>query len=169
MNNATYSHAYDIHSFDQVYYDTYVMPLRGVPIGTKYGRNVLLMNAELRLPFLMYYFPWMGLLGKINGVLFSDIAVIWNESKNFPRIGESDSWDNIDDFDGYKIYPNNNDPNLTQQDRLIDPLGWVWTFGIGPRFILFGMPWQGDMAWQYNPISKQMSTARWYLSIGLDF
>ena len=53
-------------------------------------------------------------------------------------------------------YPNNNDPNLNQQDRLINPLGWVWTFGIGPRFILFGMPWQGDMAWQYNPVSKQM-------------
>ena len=169
FNNATYSHAYDVHSFDQVYYDTYVMPLRGVPIGTKYGRNVLLMNAELRLPFLMYYFPWMGLLGKINGVLFSDLAVIWNENQNFPVIDNADSWDNIDDFDGYKIYPNNNDPNLSQQDRLINPLGWVWTFGIGPRFILFGMPWQGDMAWQYNPVSKQMSTARWYLSIGLDF
>ena len=169
FNNATFSHAYDIHNFDQVYYDTYVMPLRGVPIGTKYGRNVLLMNTELRLPFLMYYFPWMGLLGKINGVLFSDIAVIWNENQNFPKIDKLDSWDNINDFDGYKIYPNNNDPNLNQQDRLIDPLGWVWTFGIGPRFILFGMPWQGDMAWQYNPVSKEISTARWYLSIGLDF
>ena len=36
------------------------------------------------------------------------------------------------------------------EDRTVDPLGWVWTFGLGPRFILLGMPWQLDCAWQYN-------------------
>ena len=44
FNRATYSHIYDVHSFDQVYYDIYVMPLRGLPIGSKYGQNVLLMR-----------------------------------------------------------------------------------------------------------------------------
>ena len=163
------THVYDVHSLDQVYYDVYVMPLRGLPIGAKHGQNVLLMNTELRMPFLMYYFPWLGVLGKINGVLFSDIAVVWNKNSEFPDIKAVESWDNITEIDGYKIYPDNNADNLSTQDRLIDPLGWVWTFGLGPRFILFGMPWQADIAWQYNPVTKEMSSARWYLSIGLDF
>ena len=169
FNKATYSHIYDVHSFDQVYYDIYVMPLRGLPIGSKYGQNVLLMNAEVRLPFLMYYFPTIGMFGKINGVFFTDIAVIWNKN-SFPDPSKDDSWDDIESFDGYNIYPNlNNNDQISSQDRLINPLGWAWTFGFGPRFIFLGMPWQVDCAWQYNPISKTISSARWYLSIGLDF
>ena len=58
---------------------------------------------------------------------------------------------------------------ISSNDRLINPIGWVWSFGFGPRFILLGRPWQLDYAWQYNPIKKELSTVRWYLSIGLDF
>ena len=29
--------------------------------------------------------------------------------------------------------------------------------------------YHGEIGIQYNPISKQISSARWYLSIGLDF
>ena len=54
-------------------------------------------------------------------MLFSDLAVVWNENQNFPNIDNAGPWDNINDFDGYKIYPNNNDQNLNQQDRLINP------------------------------------------------
>ena len=168
FNKASYSHVYDIHNFDQVYYDTYVMPLRGLPIGAKYGQKVLLMNTEIRLPFLMYYFPTIGLLGKINGVLFTDIALMANNN-SIPNPFEENSWDDINSINGYDIYPNSNNNNIESGDRSLDPLGWVWTFGLGPRFIFFGMPWQLDCAWQYNPIAKQVSSARWYLSIGLDF
>ena len=171
FNQATYSHIYDVHSFDQVYYDIYVMPLRGIPIGSKYGHKVLLMNTELRLPFLMYYFPWLGVLGKINGVLFSDMAVIWNKNNEFPDpFSDTNSWDAIGETDGYNIYPDGYSEDISIEDRApIDPLGWVWTFGLGPRFIFLGMPWQLDCAWQYNPIAKEISSPRWYLSIGLDF
>ena len=117
----------------------------------------------------MYYFPTIGILGKINGVFFTDIAVIWNKN-SFPKLTDPNSWDDLESVDGYNIYPDlyNND-QISAEDRLIDPLGWVWTFGFGPRFIFLGMPWQIDCAWQYNPISKTISSARWYLSIGLDF
>ena len=70
LNKAEYSHFYDINYLDQVHYNIFVMPLRGVPIGAKSGNNVLLINSEIRLPFLMYYFPSIKFLGKINGVLF---------------------------------------------------------------------------------------------------
>jgi hypothetical protein len=41
----------------KVYYDTYVMPLRGLPIAAKYGQNVLLMNAELRTTIFNVLLP----------------------------------------------------------------------------------------------------------------
>ena len=106
QNQAQYELYHDIHnSEDQIYYNQYVMPLRGLPIGAKVGKNVLLMNTEIRLPFLMYYFPAIGFLGKINGVIFSDLAVIWDE--DFPNITASSSWD--EDLllsNGYSIYEN---------------------------------------------------------------
>ena len=77
--------------------------------------------------------------------------------------------DDIGSIDGYNIYPDGYSDDTSIEDRAIDPLGWVWTFGLGPRFIFLGMPWQADCAWQYNPITKEISSPRWYLSIGLDF
>ena len=168
QNQAQYELYYDIHSSeDQIYYNQYVMPLRGVPVGAKVGKNVLLMNTEIRLPFLMYYFPAIGFLGKINGVLFSDLGVVWDE--NFPNISDADNWDeDLTISNGYSIYQ-----NYLEEDeplmRVTEPGGWVWTFGFGPRFILLGMPWQVDFAWQYNPITSELSSRRWYVSIGLDF
>ena len=163
---AQYELYYDIHdSEDQIYYNQYVMPIRGIPVGAKVGKNVLLMNAEVRLPFLMYYFPAIGFLGKINAVLFSDLGVIWDNE--FPNISAASNWDeDLTLSNGYSIYQNFLGEN---QERIMAPGGWVWTFGFGPRFILLGMPWQIDFAWQYNPIIHEFSSRRWYISIGLDF
>ena len=40
----------------------------------KYGRKALLMNYELRFPFLMYYFPSIQFLGQLFGVAFIDMG-----------------------------------------------------------------------------------------------
>ncbi|MBA7610684.1 MAG: BamA/TamA family outer membrane protein [Calditrichaeota bacterium] len=42
------------------------------------------------------------------------------------------------------------------------------TYGWGPRFILFGLPFQLDFAWPYKPPDGDTSR-NWYLTIGLDF
>jgi len=166
FNKAKYDHIYDVNSIDQVYYDIYVMPLRGVPIGAKSGNNVLVFNSEIRLPFLMYYFPAISFLGKINAVFFSDIGVVWND--DFIKFNDTSSWKLNDLFNGYSLYPES-DGGPNPNDRFIDQLGWVWSFGFGPRFIFLGMPWQLDYAWQYDPYKKEFSSSRWYLGIGLDF
>jgi len=168
FNKAEYNHMYDVNSFDEVYYDVYVMPLRGVPIGAKSGNNVLMINSEIRLPFLMYYFPTISFLGKINAVFFTDIGVVWND--NFIKFNNSSSWEFNDSFNGYSLYPTSGINNsISVDDRFIDELGWIWSFGFGPRFIFLGMPWQLDYAWQYDPFKKELSSSRWYLGIGLDF
>ncbi len=42
------------------------------------------------------------------------------------------------------------------------------TYGWGPRFILFGLPFQLDFAWPYKPADGD-TASNWYLTIGLDF
>ncbi|MEE9162687.1 MAG: BamA/TamA family outer membrane protein, partial [Candidatus Neomarinimicrobiota bacterium] len=44
----------------------------------------------------------------------------------------------------------------------------VITYGWGPRFLLFGLPFQLDFAWPYKPLDGDKSR-NWYLTIGTDF
>jgi Tol biopolymer transport system component len=128
---------------NDVFLSEYVTPIRGYQIASKYGHNALLCNLELRLPFLIYYFPSIKFLGQINGVIFADIGVAWDDE--FPNITDYNNW-------------NNNDSN-----------GWMMSFGFGPRFILLGMPWQLDYAWNYSPYDGIITNRKWYLTIGIDF
>jgi outer membrane protein assembly factor BamA len=130
-------------SLEELYFSEYVMPLRGAQISNKYGENVLLANIELRLPFLIYYFPAIKYIGQINGVIFTDFGVAWNV--NYPEFLDNSSWEN----------------NINT--------GWLMSYGFGPRFIFLGFPWQLDYAWEYNPHKGLISERQWYLAIGLDF
>ena len=134
----------------EIFYASYLYPLRGVGLFDRMGQNALLFNFEFRLPFLLYYFPAIKYFGQINGVFFSDIGVAWNSS-NFPSFFDRDNW---------------HDPNniSTYQDT-----GWTMTYGFGPRFIFLGYPWRLDYAWEYNPHIGRISKRKWYLTIGLDF
>ena len=127
----------------ELYFSEYVMPIRGAQISNKFGKNVFLLNLELRLPFLMYYFPAIKYLGQINGVIFTDIGLAWNDE--YPEFSSNENW------------ANNNST------------GWLMSYGFGPRFIFLGMPWQLDYAWDYNPHKGIISDRQWYLTIGLDF
>ena len=100
-------------------------PIRGYNIAQKFGNHSIIMNLELRLPFLLYYFPAIKYLGQIHGVLFIDAGVSWND--RFPSFSNQNNWNEF-----------NNE-------------GWIMSCGIGPRFYLFGMPWKLDYAWQYDP------------------
>ena len=128
---------------DYYYMNNFVLPIRGYELGSRYGNKALLMNFELRLPMLVYYFPTIEYLGQIFGVFFVDMGVAWND--DYPKYSERDSW-------------NNNDGT-----------GWIMSYGLGPRFIFLGMPWKLDYAWQYDPYEGKKSERSWYLSIGLDF
>ncbi|NOZ08057.1 MAG: BamA/TamA family outer membrane protein, partial [FCB group bacterium] len=123
-----------------MYFTKYVMPVRGAQINELHGNTAIVANAEIRLPFLIYYFPTIKFIGQINMVFFSDFGMAWMGSK--PQMWEGKSWDS-------------------------NPQDFIWTYGFGPRFIFLGMPWQLDYAWEINPVQKVKRM--WYLSIGLDF
>ena len=142
-------------SVEELYFSEYVMPLRGVQISNKFGQNVFLANLELRLPFLIYYFPALKYLGQINGVLFTDFGVTWDSE--YPKFLDECNWEST-------ANGNTKCDQISQQRS-----GWLMSYGFGPRFIFLGMPWQLDYAWQYNPHEGTISEGQWYLSIGLDF
>ena len=128
------------NSLENIFISEYVMPVRGAQINEIYGKNTILLNAELRLPFLIYYFPSIKYLGQINGVIFTDIGAAWTGDKI--HYWEGESWNS-------------------------SPKDFIWTYGFGPRFFFLGLPFKLDYGWEYHPIHK--SNRMWYLSVGLDF
>tara|TARA_B100000965_G_scaffold299366_1_gene257727 strand:- start:1270 stop:4368 length:3099 start_codon:yes stop_codon:yes gene_type:complete len=139
-------------SYDNYYFmNNFIYPVRGFPMATKYGSKVLLISNELRLPFLIYYFPSIKYLGQIFGVCFVDMGVAWNNS--FPKFRNRENWDSA-------ILSLPNSANAT---------GWIMSYGFGPRFIFLNMAWKLDYARQYNPINGKRSKRNWYLTIGYDF
>tara|TARA_Y100001934_G_scaffold28749_1_gene31350 strand:+ start:1208 stop:4357 length:3150 start_codon:yes stop_codon:yes gene_type:complete len=126
-----------------------ISPIRGFPFMYKAGHNVALFNIELRAPFLLYYFPTLKWIGQINGILFLDIGVTWDNSTSFPSFQDGQNW-------------------LVDENNFTPDNGWVMSYGWGPRFIILGMPLKINYVWQYNPISKQISNRRYEVTIGID-
>ena len=136
-------------SIEELYFSEYLTPLRGSQISQLIGKNTFLFNAELRLPFLLYYFPAIKWVGQINGIIFADIGVTWDNSQSLPDITKQSNW--------VERTPENGQHH-----------GWVMSYGWGPRFILFGLPLQINYAWQFNPLTKQKSEKRYEITIGFD-
>ena len=126
-----------------------ITPVRGVPFMYKYGDNVALFNLELRAPFLLYYFPAIKWVGQINGIIFADIGVAWDNNQPLPDITKKSNW-------------------IERTTENEQNNGWVMSYGWGPRFIFLGMPFKLNYAWQYNPITKKKSDRRYEITIGID-
>ena len=148
MINSNYAESL---TYDNYYFmNNFIFPVRGYPMAMKYGSKVFMMSQELRLPFLMYYFPAIKYLGQIFGVCFIDMGVAWNDK--FPKFRDKENW--------------NTNLNSNKGD---DSVGWIMSYGFGPRFIFLNMAWKLDYARQYNPMNGSRSSRNWYLTIGYDF
>ncbi len=139
---------YESQNLDDFYFSEHVMPIRGIPFMYKSGDNIMSFNFELRAPFLLYYFPAIKWIGQLNAIAFVDAGVTWNKTDPMPKISNSNHWINREDGGSEQ--------------------GWVMSYGWGPRFILFGLPFQINYAWQFNPITKQKSSKRYEFTIGID-
>ena len=133
---------------DFYFMNNFIFPVRGFPMAQKYGNKALLMNYELRLPFLMYYFPTIKYLGQLFGVIFIDMGVAWSDE--FPKFRDAKNW------------------SQNENNSEINP-GWIMSYGFGPRFVFLNMAWKLDYARQYNPVKGDSSNRNWYLTIGYDF
>ncbi len=116
-----------------IYFSEYITPLRGTQLMELAGNRATLLNLEYRFPLLLYYFPALGVLGQLGGVLFIDAGAVWS------------------------------DPG--------GQMTGVITYGWGPRFIIFGLPFQLDFArpYKYYNLPDKDRSRHWYLTIGTDF
>ena len=147
-NNFNVNQYYQSQNFNEYYFSDHVMPIRGVPFMYKTGDNVMAWNIELRAPFLLYYFPTIKWIGQINAIAFLDAGVTWNQYEQFPSISNANNW--------------------VAREEGGTPQGWVMSYGWGPRFILLGLPFQINYAWQFNPVTKKKSEKRYEITIGFD-
>jgi len=148
-DNFNVTQYYENQDYNEFYFSEHVMPIRGVPFMYKSGDNIMAFNFELRAPFLLYYFPAIKWIGQINGIIFADIGVTWDNSQFLPNITKQSNW--------IERTPENNQHH-----------GWVMSYGWGPRFIFLGLPFQINYAWQFNPITKEKSAKRYEITIGFD-
>ena len=130
--------------YQYLFMNNFEYPVRGYNIAQKFGTHAMIFNIELRLPFLIYYFPAIRYFGQLFGTIFIDAGVAWNN--HYPKFSNEKSWDDINNSEG-----------------------WLMSYGFGPRFNLLGMPWKLDYVWQYNPHKGTISSRSWYLSLGVDF
>ncbi len=61
-----------------LYFSQYLTPLRGTQMMEMVGKRALLVNLEVRFPFLIYYFPALRYIGQLGGVAFVDAGQVWD-------------------------------------------------------------------------------------------
>lgn len=130
--------------------------LRGFDYATLFGNNVMLLNAELRVPLIRVltnapitsnFFRNMQFIG------FYDIGSSWSGKPPFTS-GSSVSLRRIQDgsFDiDIKNYLN----------------PWLYSYGVGMRSVMLGYYLKFDLAWPV--INYRVNTPRLFLTLGFDF
>jgi WD40 repeat protein len=143
--NLDWRESYRIESLDDLYFSSFVTPLRGARYYEQIGRRVALTNLEFRFPLLRHLllgFPLPLEIGNIRGALFVDAGSAWN---------------------------NNSDWRLTRQDsagrRYLDDL--LLGYGIGARWNLGFFVLMLDVAWRDDLVRR--SPPHWYLTLGPEF
>jgi Tol biopolymer transport system component len=130
--------------------------LRGFDYATMFGNNVLLFNAELRLPLFRTlsnapissnFFRNMQFVG------FYDIGSSWSGSPPF-RTGTAVSYDII-----------KRNPFEIEIKKFLNP--WLYSYGVGLRTIMLGYYMKFDLAWPV--INYTVQSPRLTVTLGLDF
>jgi hypothetical protein len=134
----------------------FVTSLRGFDYATLYGNNVVLGNAELRIPLVRAlsngpiastFFRNMQLIG------FYDIGTSWSGSldfsaKNAARTREVDQY-----------------PFKVTLNEYLNP--WLYSYGAGFRSMMLGYYVKFDVAWPVQ--NYEVQKPRLYVTLGFDF
>jgi len=141
-----------------ILFSEFVTNLRGFNYNTLYGNNVLLFNAELRLPLvkLLYNGPIESpFLRNLQFVGFYDIGSAWTGSSPFLR-------DNSLNTDVIKN-PGSNFEAVVQNFK--NP--WLSGYGAGLRTVLLGYYMKFDLAWPVEDFAT--GDPRFFITLGYDF
>jgi len=133
-----------------IYFTEYVFPVRGARYAERFGKNALLMNFEIRFPFINYLalgFPLKMVFGNIRGHAFLDVGAAWDDPKEFTDVTKLKN-----------KYGQSSPETMTP---------WITTFGVGTKINLGYFLLRIDAAWDVN--HNSYSKPQWYFSLGPDW
>ncbi|MBM3329348.1 MAG: hypothetical protein FJY67_07745 [Calditrichaeota bacterium] len=139
-----------IDKLNDIYYSSFVGPLRGVGYYNRTGTRYFVNNIEFRFPFirhLMFGFPLPAYFRDIRGALFTDWGSAWlnGRIKDWNARQRGNSY-----HDGYLPYKT------------------TFGFGFGIRIDLGIFPLQWDVAWSPHNKGSEMRP-QYYFSINTGF
>ncbi|MCK5074843.1 MAG: PD40 domain-containing protein, partial [Calditrichia bacterium] len=130
-------------NMDDIYFSSFVTPLRGAYYYERAGDRFLLTNLEFRFPLiniLSLGFPPVT-FGNIRGVAFTDIGTAWYDGDKL-KLFERDALDNLKTKD------------------------LVAGYGVGARLYFLGFLMRFDVAWRYD--IERSHHPIFYFSLGGD-
>jgi hypothetical protein len=134
----------------------YATNLRGFDYGSLFGNNVLLMNAELRIPIVRAFTNapiTSNFFRHLQFIGFYDIGSSW--SGKAPFSGETSvSYERV-----------KSGPFQIDVKNYLNP--WLYSYGVGMRSIMLGYYLKIDVAWPVK--NYEVGNARWFVTLGFDF
>jgi len=134
----------------------YVTNLRGFDYATLFGNNVLLMNAEFRVPIVQALTSGpitSNLFKHLQFIAFYDIGTSWSGKAPFSE-NTSVSFDRI-----------KSGPFQIDVKNYLNP--WLYSYGVGMRSVMLGYYMKVDVAWPVE--NYEVGNASWFITLGFDF
>ena len=145
--NPRFSRRLAVDQPEQIYFSTFVTPLRGGDFYEKTGNRFALVNFELRFPMIrsiLLRWPFPIALTNIRGALFSDIGSAWYAEQRFQPLARSSTTN-----------------RLIFNDVLMG-------YGFGARAYLGYLLLRFDVAWSTD-LERVSPKPKYYFSFGADF
>jgi hypothetical protein len=134
----------------------YATSLRGFDYGTLFGNNVLLFNAELRVPLIRALSNGpisSNFFRNMQFTAFYDIGTSWSGKPPFSS-GNSVSYEII-----------RGGPFEAEIKNYLNP--WLYSYGVGMRSMMLGYYMKFDLAWPVE--NYEVGKPRLYVTLGFDF
>jgi hypothetical protein len=134
----------------------FITNLRGFDLASLYGSNVMVANAELRLPLARALASGpvtSNFFRNMQLTAFYDIGTSWSGPLPFDEQG------------GVRTRLVRRDPFSVELQEFINP--WLYSYGVGFRSMMLGYYLKFDLAWPVE--NYHVQNPRLFLTFGLDF
>ncbi len=140
----------------EILFTEFVTSLRGYNLAQVYGKQTVLLNAELRMPLVRYLHSGpisSNFFRNLMFVGFYDIGTAWNDDSPFNEDNNINvTRSRVGNFD-YTV-------NTYESP-------WLQSYGLGFRTIILGYYMKTDVAWPL--VNGKPSTPVLHVSLGFDF
>jgi len=134
----------------------FITNLRGFNLASLYGNNVMVANAELRIPLVRALASGpvtSNFFRNMQLTAFYDIGTSWSGPMPFDEQGS------------VRTRMVRRDPFSVELQEFINP--WLYSYGVGFRSMMLGYYLKFDLAWPVE--NYQVQNPRLFLTLGLDF